>query len=124
VIVRPVRLSLLTWYGVLGAPLAWAAAHVTGWLMTETACSPGGSRWSVSVDAWSLGLVVAAGVVAVGSWAAAIWAFRATREAGPELPWSRLHFLSIIGMTVGLLFTTLIVISGLGAFALQECVGS
>jgi hypothetical protein len=120
----PTSRSLLVWYGVLGAPIAWAASHVIGWLVTETACSTAGSGWQLSVNAWSATLLVAAGATAAGAEAAAIWSFRATRGAGEDLPGARLHFLAVIGILLGVLFLTLIVISAIGSIALTECIQS
>jgi hypothetical protein len=116
--------SLLVWYGVLGAPVAWASSHVVGWIVTETACSTAGNGWAISVNAWSAALLLGAGTIAAGAEAAAIWSFRRTRGAGEDLPGARLHFLSVIGILLGILFFTLIVISAIGSIALTECVQS
>src|SRR5207249_3163663 len=35
------RLNLLQWFGLGGAPLAWAVLHVTGWGVSELHCSQG-----------------------------------------------------------------------------------
>ena len=118
------RLSIVTWYGVLGAPLAWAGAHVVEWLVSESNCSAGGGGWHLSLDVWVLALVLVAGALAAGAEAAAIVAYRSTRDAGDGLPGSRLHFLAIIGIVLGVLFLTLIVMSGLATFRLGECVQS
>jgi hypothetical protein len=120
----PRRLSVLTWYGVLGAPLAWAGAHVAAWWVSESNCSVGTAGWPLSVDAWVIALVVLAGTIAIGSEGAAIVAFRKTRDAGEGLPGSRLHFLSIIGIVVGVLFLTLIALNGLATLGLGKCVQS
>ena len=32
------------WFGLLGAPLAWATQHITGYGLSEAACSPAGRR--------------------------------------------------------------------------------
>jgi hypothetical protein len=118
------RLSLVTWYGVLGAPLAWAGAHVADWLVSESDCSIGGSGWDLSVDAWVLALVAISGVFAAGSMAAAVVAFLTTRRAGDALPGSRLHFLSTIGIVLGILFLTLIALNAVATIGLGECVQS
>jgi hypothetical protein len=75
------------------------------------------------MDAWTLAVTVAAAVVAVAAIAAAIVTFRATRGA-EEPPAARIHFLAVIGITVGPLFLAMIVMSGLGAIFLPQCVQS
>jgi hypothetical protein len=114
--------QLLLWFGVFGAPFAWAAQHVAGFGLTEASCGLAGQRTGVSLDAWTI-VVTALGVaVAVLAAVAAIAVFRATRGAGEEPPGSRIHFLSIIGMTISPLFALIILMSGLGSVFLANCV--
>lgn len=56
------------WFGLLGGPLAWAAAFIAAYLMTESACVTGGSLVGPGI-VWLLGaaVAVAAAVVAVGA---------------------------------------------------------
>jgi hypothetical protein len=118
---RP-RIEALVWFGVLGGPVTWALFHLMGIEVTDAACSPVGVP--ASVDAWSLGIAIGGGVIAAAAGTASVVVFRATRESGEELPASRIHFLSVIGMTVSLLFFALMVMQGLGSFFLPECVQS
>ena len=46
------------------------------------------------------------------------------RESGDELPASRIHFLAVIGMMLGVLFLALILMAGIGTLFLPECVQS
>ncbi len=112
----------LAWFGVLGGPVAWVVSLLVGVEVSDAACSRVGAPGSL--DAWALGIAIAGGLVAAAAEAAAIVVFHATRGSGHELPASRIHFLSVIGMTVSLLFFALILMSGLGSFALPECVQS
>jgi hypothetical protein len=112
----------LVWFGVLGGPVAWVLSLLIGVEASDAACSVVGVP--ASLDAWSLGIAIAGGLVAAAAEIAAVVVFRATRDSGHELPASRIHFLSVIGMTVSLLFFVLILMSGLGSFALPECVQS
>ncbi len=114
--------GLVAWYGVLGAPAAWALSLLVGVEVTDAACSRVGAPGSL--DTWALGITVVAGLAAAGAEAAAIVTYRATRDSGKELPAARIHFLSVIGIAVGVLFLVLILMSGLGALALPECVQS
>jgi uncharacterized membrane protein YidH (DUF202 family) len=117
-----VRTERLVWFGVLGGPLAWTLSLVLGVEVSDAACSTVGAP--ASLDAWALGIAVVGGLVAAAAEVAAIGVFRATRDSGHELPASRIHFLSVIGMVVGALFLVLILMSGLGSLALPECVQS
>jgi len=112
----------VTWYGVVGAPAAFALFHLAGVSASEAACSPVGIPGSF--DTWSLVFTVAAVLAALGAEAAAILTYRVTRESGKELPASRVHFLSVIGITVGVLFLALILMGGVGSLVLPECVQS
>jgi hypothetical protein len=112
----------LVWFGVLGGPVAWGLSLLVGVEVSDAACSTIGAP--ASLDAWSLGIAIGGGLVAAVAEAAAIVVFRATRGGGHELPASRIHFLSVVGMTVSVLFFALILMSGLGSFALPECVQS
>jgi hypothetical protein len=108
------------WFGVFGAPAAWTVQHLTGYTLTVATCREGAA---LDMDAWTLAVTVAAAVVAVAAIAAAIVTFRATRGA-EEPPAARIHFLAVIGITVGPLFLAMIVMSGLGATLLPRCVQS
>jgi hypothetical protein len=115
----------LLWIGVFGAPTAWAVQHVTGFSLTEARCREAttAGRWSLDMDAWTIAVTAAAAVVALASIAAAIVTFRATR--GSETPpRARVHFLAVIGITIGPLFLAMILMSGLGAVVLPQCVQS
>jgi hypothetical protein len=119
--------ATILWLGVFGAPLAWAVQHVTGYALTEATCGEAGtSGWDIHMDAWTIVVSGAAVVVALAAIAAAIVTFRATRDAESEgePPRARFHFLAIIGLTIGPLFLAMILMSGLGAVFLTECVQS
>ena len=47
-------MSVRVWYGVLGAPLAWAVQLVVGFWIAQTACDRGG----VEVDGWTLAVTL------------------------------------------------------------------
>jgi ubiquinol-cytochrome c reductase cytochrome c subunit len=100
------------WFGVLGAPIAWAVQHVAGYAFTVARCGEGGG--TISLDGWTIGVTAVAVLVAVGAEAAAIVTFRATSDG-------REHFLSVIGVTIGPLFVAMMLMSGLGVVALTPC---
>jgi hypothetical protein len=123
-------LELLMWFGLLGAPTAWTLQLVAGYGLTEAACNAAGTQWSTPVDAWTIVVTCAGAAVAVLAEAAAILAFRRTRNVegvgGSEEPppKGRIHFLAVVGMTISPLFLAIIVMSGLGSFVLDNCVQS
>jgi hypothetical protein len=116
------RIEALVWFGVLAGPLTWGIAHATGVLATEASCKAVGVP--SSTGPWGLGIAIGGGLIAAAGGAVSIAVFRATRGSGKELPLSRIHFLSVIGMTVSLLFFALLVMGGLGSFFQLECVQS
>ena len=113
--------SLLLWFGVFGAPFAWAAQHVAGYGLTEASCGLAGKRTGVALDTWTIVVTAVGASTAVLSGLAAVAVFRATRETGEEPPGGRVHFLSIVGMTISPLFTLIILMSGLGSIFLANC---
>lgn len=118
--------AVVLWLGVLGAPLAWSIQHVGGFALTEARCREAATRggWSLDLDTWTIVVTATALAVAVAGLAAAIVTFRATRGADSEPPRGRVHFLAVIGITIAPLFLAMILMSGLGAILLPECVQS
>jgi hypothetical protein len=113
---------VLLWFGVLGAPMAWAVQHVAGFGLTEAACGLAGRRTGVALDPWTIVVTALGETVALLAAVAAVAVFRATRDAGDDPPGSRIHFLSIVGMTISPLFALIILMSGLGSVFLTNCV--
>ena len=113
-------LALMLWFGVLGAPAAWTTQHVTGFALTQAECGPG-YRGRLALDGLTIAVTAAAAAVAMAAELSAITVFRRTRDAGEEPPASRIHFMSIIGMTIGPLFLAIILMSGLGVVLLENC---
>ena len=118
------RLSLFMWFGLLGAPFAWAAHHVVGISMIEAACNPPSPQWGVPVDGWTVAATVVAASVATLSAAAAFMAYRATKDAGTDIPEARMRFLAIVGIVVSPLFLAIMLMSGITVVAFPECVQS
>ena len=115
------RIGRLTWFALLGPPLAWVVQFVLGFGVTQAACDPG--RESTSVNAWTIALTAAAVLVAALAGVAAVRVFRATR--GEELdgppPGGRIYFMSIVAMTTTPLFFLIIAMSGVGVLVLEKC---
>ena len=109
------------WFGVLGAPLAWVAQFLIGYSLGLAACGAAGRKWGLSVDGWTLAATGAGAAVAALATASAMQVYRATRAAGSEPPGARIHFLSMIGLTIAPLFLAIILMGGVGAIVLDNC---
>jgi hypothetical protein len=118
--------EFLSWFGLFGAALAWAAQLVVGFGTTVANCSAAGRVWGVDVDTWEIGLMVGAGLVVVLAEVAAVYVFVETSELHHEdpPPWGRRHFFASAAMLGNVLFLVVILLSGLGAIYLQGCRGA
>jgi hypothetical protein len=118
----------MMWFGLFAAPAAWALQHVSGIELQYAQCHDNtpGPAYDVHVDGWTLAVTLAAAAVAVLGGLASLAAWRATRDAEEDdpPPAGRIHFLSVIGMTVTPLFLAMILMSGLGEFFLPSCLQS
>jgi hypothetical protein len=122
------RAALLAWVGVLGSPIAWAGQHIAGFALALSQCPDNtqGPGWSVPVNTVTLILGITAATVALLSGASAFIAWRASSESDDDdaPPAGRVHFLSVIGLTITPLFFAIIVMSSTGAIVFKECVQS
>jgi hypothetical protein len=118
---RPrLTVPVLLWFGVFGAPAAWTTQHVTGFALTQADCNTA-YRGDIPFDGLTIAVMATAAAVAVLAELSAIAVYRRTRDAGKEPPASRIHFMAIVGMTIGPLFLAMILMSGLGAVFLEAC---
>jgi uncharacterized membrane protein YeiB len=117
------RLSVLQWFGVLGAALAWTGVHVIGYGVAQAKCSTVGGSWDIAHDTWQLALMAIGAAVALAAQAAAITVFRATREADDQdpPPDGRLHFFASAAIVANVIFLAIIVLDGLGATISTLC---
>jgi hypothetical protein len=118
--------ELASWFGLIGAAVAWAFQLVVGFGATIAACSPAGQVWGVDVDAWEIGLMVGGGLIVLLAEAAAIYVFAETRALYHEdpPPWGRRHFFASAAVLGNVLFLVIILLSGIGAIYLQGCRGA
>ncbi len=119
---RP-SLESLQWFGLLAGPLAFLCEHVVGVGTTFADCSPAGSGWAVPMHGIQVGMTAAAAVVIVLAEAAALVAFRATRDVDKEgePPLGRIRFLSTAALGIGPIFLTLVLLGGVGAAVHPAC---
>ena len=111
--------ELRVWFGVLAAPLAWVAQHVSGYAVSEAACDPVGRG---GIAQGTIAGVTSAGALAVAL-AGLVVADRVRRATSADAPppESRRHFLGVVGMAIAPLFMCIIVMSGVGAVVLESC---
>jgi hypothetical protein len=115
------RTTLLLWFGVLGGSLAWAVQHVAGYGFGLAQCDQPVPRWDLPVHAWQIALAAAGVAVGVAAEAVCVRIFLATRKADEAPPTSRVHFLSVVGMTVNPLAIAIMIMTGIGAPLLRLC---
>lgn len=115
--------SPLLWFGVLGAPGAWALQFGLSYWLTEAHCGATGTDWGLGLDAWVIVFTVVAVVIALGAGLTAAYLYRATDEAGHDTapPAGRIHFLATVGIAITPLFLAIIVMNGVGATILTNC---
>ncbi len=121
----------LLWFGVLGGAVAWAVQFVANLAFTLAQCQQP-ARWMLPVHSWEIGISVAALLVGLASSACALSLFRRTYHIdhvmvqelhgdGHQPPLGRVHFLSIIGLTLNVISMTIIVMTAIGAPLLPVC---
>ena len=122
------RPTVLMWIGLLAAPAAWAAQHVTGIELQYAQCHDNtrGPAWDVPVEALTIAVTATAAAIALVGELAALAAWRSARDADDDdaPPAGRIHFLGIVGITISPLFLAMIVMSGLGSVFLPSCLQS
>jgi heme/copper-type cytochrome/quinol oxidase subunit 2 len=118
----------LMWFGLFGAPAAWIVQHLAGVALTIGQChdNAAGPGWQIHLDGWVATTTAAAAVVAVLAGLSAVAAWRSARDADDSdpPPAGRIHFLAVVGATISPLFLAIILMSGLGAIFLPQCVQS
>jgi hypothetical protein len=113
--------TALLWFGVLGGPLAWAIQFVAAYGFGLAQCDQPTPRWQLPVHAWQIALGVAGIVVALAAEAVSLRIFLDTREADTSPPEGRIHFLSVIGLTVNPLALVIMAMTAVGAPFLPLC---
>lgn len=115
------RLEACQWLGLLAGPIAFAVQHVLGVGATLADCNPGGI--GAPVHALQAAATTIAALVVLAGEAAALLAFRATREVEIEgdPPLGRIRFLTTAALAIGPLFLTLVLLDGIGVLAHSTC---
>jgi len=124
--------SPIVWFAIAGGPLAYALQFVAGLAFTFAQCNQTSGRWQLPVHGWQISFAVAGLAIGLASVGTSVWLFRRTfrlhdvfaaerRGDGFPPPLGRVHFLSIVGITVNFLALSIIVMDGIGAPLLQTC---
>ncbi|MGI8413603.1 MAG: hypothetical protein ACR2LV_09080 [Solirubrobacteraceae bacterium] len=113
----------LVWFAVLGGGLGWAAQFVASLAFGWAQCNSPADRFGLPVHAWDVVLSGTGVVVALLAEATSLRLFRATRKPKGEnaLSLGRVHFLSVIGLTVNPLALAIILMSGVGVQLFPLC---
>ena len=117
------RLSLLQWFGVLGAAAAAAGQFLSGTVVSIAACNPGSHRWGIPHDTVQLSLLLAGALLVLAAEAAAIAVFRATRGIDDEgaPPQGRLHFFATAAIAANVIFLMIVLLTGIGVLSERVC---
>ena len=113
--------NAVLWFGVIGGPVAWALEFIAGYAFGLAQCEQPVIRWQLPVHGWQIALAAGAAVVALSAEAVALRIFFQTRDAESAPPVGRIHFLSVVGVTVNPLALAIIVMTGVGAPLLTLC---
>jgi hypothetical protein len=117
------KLALLQWVGIFVAPFAWVGQHLVGQAVGQISCSVANGRWGVSNDAWQIGLMVAAGLLIIGSEAAAVVVYRGTRESDYQSPppLGRLQLFAIAAMATNFILLVIVLLDGIASIVDPSC---
>jgi hypothetical protein len=117
--------NALLWFGVGGGAIAFAVQFVAGLAFSFAECNQPGARWHLPVHAWQIGLAAGGVAVTLASTAVSALIFRRTyrigdvfgeerRGDGHAPPLGRVHFLSLVALTVNFLVLPIIVMDAVG----------
>ena len=117
------RAQTLVWVGLFAAPVAFAAEHIAGWLLSESDCAAVGRQSGVDFQT-SVGVItIVAALAAAGGLASALIAYRAVTGTDNDAPPpdGRVWLLAICGIVVSSLLLIGIILGGSGALLLGHC---
>ena len=117
------RLNALSWFGLTGGPLAWAAMHVFGWGLSEARCGIGSAPWHLPARTWEIAAIGAALLVWALATGSGLVAFLATRndESDAEPPLGRLHMIAAGSLAVETVFLVMILMTGISSAVVMGC---
>ena len=123
----------LLWFAVLGGAVAWLVQFATNLYLTFAQCNNGAGRWNLPVHEVEIGLSALALAIGGAATVVSLRIFRATYDAADDVdgqerrgdgsppPLGRIHFLSIVALTVNFLALAIVILTGVGAPLLRVC---
>jgi hypothetical protein len=117
------RLSMLQWFGTLGAAAALAGQFLAGVGVSQAVCNPGSALWGVRYRPAELALGLAGVVLVLAAETAAFLVFRATRgtEEQDPPPGGRLHFFATAALAANFIFLMIIALTTIVTIANTAC---
>lgn len=121
------------WFAVLGGGIAWLIQFAANVEFNYSRCVTGTSQSDLPLHDWSIGLSVAAFLVALAASTQTLRLYRLAflqggdidaqerRGDGSPPPFGRIHFLTIVACVVNGLALTMVIMTGVGASLLQLC---
>lgn len=117
--------NALLWFSVGGGAGAFAVQFVAGLAFSFAQCNQPGGRWHLPLRSWQMALAGGGFLVALAATGASVLIFLRTfrtgdvfgeerRGDGHPPPVGRIHFLSLVALTVNLLVIPLIIMDGVG----------
>ena len=117
------RRELLQWYGLFGAALAWAGAHVVVFGTVTASCANASRHWGLDVTTWVIVITVLGLLCAGAAELAAVSILLETRglEHDDPPPDGRRHFFAFGAALGNVLFIMAIVLNAVGTLASTTC---
>jgi ABC-type uncharacterized transport system permease subunit len=117
------RLSVLQWFGTLGAAAAVAGQFLAGVGVSAAVCNPGSALWGVRYRPAELALGLAGVAIVLVAETAALLVFRETRgtEEQDPPPEGRLHFFATAALAANFIFLMIIVLTTVVTIANTAC---
>lgn len=122
-VIRRAPLAARMWFGLAGAPLSWAAEHVSGIMFTQADCANSTKTGGFPFDRWAIVMTAVTATLALLALLCALDVLAEARESDYHSapPLGRTNFLATIGATVAPLFLILILMSGIAAVLISGC---
>jgi hypothetical protein len=124
------RRSLLLWFGVLAAPLAWTAQVIIAPDVAEILCYPGAEHsgralvYGVALESFLFALTAVVALVGLAGIVVSWRCLRALKSNPDGTPAHRATWMALAGVLVSSLFTIAIVVGFIPLFFLNACTTS